>query len=114
MVDDILDYVSSSEELGKPGSGADLGAGLRTAPLLLAARNCSDLTRLLDLGEELGSREEVVKMVVEAGGVEDAVEMAAVHANTALEALRGWEGEQVEELRDLVGQVMGQVNARYE
>ena len=53
-------------------------------------------------------------MVVEAGGVEDAVEMAAVHANTALEALRGWEGEQVEELRDLVGQVMGQVNARYE
>ena len=72
------------------------------------------MTRLLDLGEELGSREEVVKMVVEAGGVEDAVEMAAVHANTALEALRGWEGEQVEELRDLVGQVMGQVNARYE
>ena len=112
MVDDILDYVSSSEELGKPGAGADLGAGLRTAPLLLAARNCSDLARLLDLGEEVGSREDVVRMVVEAGGVEDAAEMAAVHANTALEALRGWKGEEVEELRDLVGQVMGQVAAR--
>jgi len=112
VVDDILDYVSSSEELGKPGAGADLGAGLRTAPLLLAARNCSDLARLLDLGEEVGSPEEVVKMVVEAGGVEEAAEMAAVHANVALEALGGWEGEQVEELRDLVGQVLGQVNAR--
>ena len=112
MVDDILDYVSSSEELGKPGAGADLEAGLRTAPLLLAARNCSDLAQLMDLGEEGGSREDVVRMVVEAGGVEDAAEMAAVHANTALEALRGWKGEQVEELRDLVGQVMGQVAAR--
>ena len=72
------------------------------------------MARLLDLGEEVGSPEEVVKMVVEAGGVEEAAEMAAVHANVALEALGGWEGEQVEELRDLVGQVLGQVNARYE
>ena len=64
------------------------------------------------MGEEVGSREDVVRMVVEAGGVEDAAEMAGVHANTALEALKGWEGDQVEELRDLVGQVMGQVNAR--
>ena len=38
VMDDILDYVASPEELGKPGAGADLGAGLRTAPLLLAAR----------------------------------------------------------------------------
>ena len=106
--------MSSSEDLGKPGAGADLSAGLYTAPLLLAARNCSSLKRLLDFGEEVGSKEEVVRMVVEAGGVEEAVEMAAVHANTALEALGGWKGEQVEELRDLVGQVMGQVNARYE
>ena len=52
-------------------------------------------------------------MVVEAGGVEDAAEMAAVHASTALEALQGWKGDQVEGLRDLVGQVMGQVNVRY-
>ena len=114
VVDDILDYVSSSEDLGKPGAGADLSAGLYTAPLLLAARNCSSLKRLLDFGEEVGSKEEVVRMVVEAGGVDEAVELAQAHANTALRAVEGWEGEQVEELRELVGQVIGQVEARYD
>ena len=61
VVDDILDYVSSSEDLGKPGAGADLSAGLYTAPLLLAARYCSSLKRLLDFGEVVGSKEEVVR-----------------------------------------------------
>ena len=61
----------------------------------------------------MGSKEDVVRMVMEAGGVEDAAEMAAVHANTALEALKGWKGEEVEGLKNLVGQVLDQVNARY-
>ena len=68
-----------------------------TAPLLLAARNCSSLKRLLDFGEEVGSKEEVVRMVVEAGGVDEAVELAQAHANIALHAVEGWEGEQVRE-----------------
>ena len=106
--------MSSSEDLGKPGAGADLSAGLYTAPLLLAARNCSSLKRLLDFGEEVGSKEEVVRMVVEAGGVDEAVELAQAHANTALGAVEEWEGEQVEELKDFVGQVIGQVEARYD
>ena len=71
------------------------------------------MKRLLDFGEEVGSKEEVVRMVVEAGGVDQAVELAQAHANTALDAVEGWEGEQVEELRELVGQVIGQVEARY-
>ena len=72
------------------------------------------MKRLLDFGEEVGSKEEVVRMVVEAGGVDEAVELAQAHANTALDAVEGWEGEQVEELRELVGQVIGQVEARYD
>lgn len=38
LVDDMLDYTISSEELGKPG-GADLELGLATAPLLFAWRD---------------------------------------------------------------------------
>ena len=53
-------------------------------------------------------------MVVEAGGVDEAVELAQAHANTALHAVEEWEGGQVEELRELVGQVIGQVEARYD
>ena len=47
-------------------------------------------------------------------GVDEAVELAQAHANIALHAVEGWEGEHVEELRDLVGQVIGQVEARYD
>ena len=95
MVDDILDYTCSPEELGKPGAGADLGAGLRTAPLLLAARRDQVSTRLLlgmllllllpliqvlarlleDGGEGEVGREELVRRVVAAGGVTMAVEV---------------------------------------
>jgi hexaprenyl-diphosphate synthase len=35
-VDDILDYTSSDEALGKTGNGSDLKAGLITAPGLYA------------------------------------------------------------------------------
>ena len=72
------------------------------------------MKQLLDFEEEVGSKEEVVRMVVEAGGVDEAVELAQAHANSALDAVEGWEGEQVEELRDLVSQVIGQVEARYD
>ena len=35
MVDDILEFVATPEELGKPGGGVDILGGIRTAPLLL-------------------------------------------------------------------------------
>ena len=70
---------------------------------------------LLDFGEEVESKGEVVRMVVvEAGGVDKAVEPAQAHTSTALDAFESWEGGQVEELREFVGQVIGHVEARYD
>lgn len=46
LVDDMLDYTISGEELGKP-SGADLHLGLATAPLLFAWRENEDLGALV-------------------------------------------------------------------
>lgn len=46
LVDDMLDYTISGEELGKP-SGADLQLGLATAPLLFAWRENKDLGALV-------------------------------------------------------------------
>lgn len=37
LVDDALDFISTSEILGKP-AGADLSLGLATAPILFAAQ----------------------------------------------------------------------------
>lgn len=42
LVDDMLDYTTSGEELGKP-AGADLELGLATAPLLFAWRKHKEL-----------------------------------------------------------------------
>ena len=46
LVDDMLDYTISGQELGKP-AGADLELGLATAPLLFAWRNNSELGTLV-------------------------------------------------------------------
>ena len=46
LVDDMLDYTISSEELGKP-AGADLELGLATAPLLFAWKENDDLGPLV-------------------------------------------------------------------
>ena len=46
LVDDMLDYTISGEELGKP-AGADLELGLATAPLLFAWRKHKDLGALV-------------------------------------------------------------------
>jgi hexaprenyl-diphosphate synthase len=46
LVDDMLDYTVSGEELGKP-AGADLELGLATAPLLFAWKDNRSLGRLV-------------------------------------------------------------------
>ncbi len=46
LVDDMLDYTISGEELGKP-AGADLELGLATAPLLFAWKENGSLGRLV-------------------------------------------------------------------
>jgi hexaprenyl-diphosphate synthase len=46
LVDDMLDYTISGEELGKP-AGADLELGLATAPLLFAWKDNNSLGKLV-------------------------------------------------------------------
>ena len=46
LVDDLLDFVSSSEQLGKPGA-ADLELGLATAPVLFATKEFPELNDMI-------------------------------------------------------------------
>ena len=101
VVDDILDYVASPEELGKPGGGADILAGIRTAPVILAARQSPRLRRLLDEGT--GDYEEIVKIVVEEGGLEMARDIVRAKADEALKAIEGWkDSTSKDDLREIV------------
>ena len=46
-MDDVLDYTSSNEEIGKP-AGADLELGLATAPVLYACEEFGELGELIE------------------------------------------------------------------
>lgn len=59
LVDDMLDYTISSEELGKPG-GADLELGLATAPLLFAWKENPTLGKLV--GRKFGEKGDAQKV----------------------------------------------------
>jgi geranylgeranyl pyrophosphate synthase len=66
LVDDLLDFVSSSEQLGKPAA-ADLKLGLATAPVLFAT------TKYPELEEMIGRR------FSQPGDVEQAFEMVCYY-----------------------------------
>jgi hexaprenyl-diphosphate synthase len=64
LVDDMLDYTISGEELGKP-AGADLELGLATAPLLFAWERNNELGALV--GRKFSKEGDVQKVSFEDG-----------------------------------------------
>ena len=93
--------MSSPAELGKPGGGADILAGIRTAPLILAARQSPSLTNMLE--EDMVDSREIVRIVREEGGLELAREVASNHADEALKAIVDWkESTFKNDLKDIV------------
>lgn len=89
VVDDILDFTQTSEQLGKP-AGSDLASGNLTAPALYALKGPGG-DRLRDLidGEfvEEGALAEAVSLVVEGGGVERSRELAREEGELARQSL---------------------------
>jgi heptaprenyl diphosphate synthase len=90
VVDDILDLIASSEELGKP-SGNDLVEGVYTLPVLRTLDgDGGDALRAL-LGKPLSpdEREAAREIVLSGSGIEHAVGVAQAYAAEAIEALAG-------------------------
>lgn len=87
LVDDILDFTGTAEEMGKP-AGSDLRAGLATAPVLLAAEQQPELGELVQRrfkGE--GDVERALQLVEASDGMQRARALAAQHAGEAAAAL---------------------------
>ena len=87
VVDDILDFTSSSEVLGKP-AGSDLAGGNLTAPVLYAMEEQPRLAELI-VGEfeEQGDLEKALGLIHSSTGIDKSWALAKEHVRLALEQL---------------------------
>jgi len=88
LVDDVLDFTSSQEELGKP-VGNDMRSGLATAPVLFAAEQHAELIPLIRRRfKEPGDIENALRLINESDGIDRAKKLAEFHASEAEKSLR--------------------------
>lgn len=88
LVDDVLDFTSSQEELGKP-VGNDMRSGLATAPVLFAAEQHPHLIPLVRRrfkGE--GDIDQALELILNSDGIQKAKDLAQFHASEAARALQ--------------------------
>ncbi|KAI9207028.1 isoprenoid synthase domain-containing protein [Polychytrium aggregatum] len=84
VVDDILDFVVSADELGKP-AGADLSLGLATAPVLYAAEQYPELWPLIERKfEKPGDVQKAHELVLKSNGIQRARTLAAEYCDSAI------------------------------
>ncbi|TKY49277.1 Solanesyl diphosphate synthase 1 [Spatholobus suberectus] len=88
VVDDILDFTQSAEQLGKP-AGTDLAKGNLTAPVIFALEKEPKLRDIIESEfSEFGSLDEAINLVKSSGGIERAQELAKEKADLAIQSLQ--------------------------
>lgn len=87
IFDDILDFTSSTEVLGKP-AGSDLASGNLTAPVLYALEEQPYLEVLIEREfSEEKDLETALNLVKNSQGIEKSKKLAAQHGENALKSL---------------------------
>ena len=91
IVDDILDVVSTDEDLGKP-AGKDLLEGIYTLPVIrcLASDSAEELTELLGRPLTEAERDKARSVLRSNRAIDASVATAAIYANEAVSALVGF------------------------
>jgi all-trans-nonaprenyl-diphosphate synthase len=85
IVDDILDFTSSTDTLGKP-AGSDLKSGNLTAPVLFALEEKPYLEVLIEREfAQAGDLEQALGLIQESQGIQKARDLAAHHGKLATE-----------------------------
>jgi len=107
LVDDLLDFSVSAEQLGKPAA-ADLKLGLATAPVLFAAEKFPELNEMIGRRfSEGGDVETAFRLVKGSGGLQETRDLARRHCDKATEALTGFaDSEYKLALTDMCDKVM--------
>lgn len=88
IIDDILDFTVSSDDLGKPAM-ADVSLGLATAPVLYAADEFRELRPMIKRRfKNPGDCQEAARLVRSSDGLRRAEQLALFHAQSAIDALK--------------------------
>ncbi|MBD2099367.1 solanesyl diphosphate synthase [Leptolyngbya sp. FACHB-261] len=89
IVDDLLDFTSSTEALGKP-AGSDLRQGNLTAPVLFALRSKPQLEPLIERQfAQPGDLQQALGLIEDSNGLALTKDLAAKHARSAVDCLAG-------------------------
>jgi len=89
VVDDLLDFTRTAEELGKPSS-VDLSLGLATAPVLYAQEEYPELNALIARKFCVGGDvEKARELVSKSQGIARTRGLAAEYSQRAVEAIKG-------------------------
>ncbi|CAH1991820.1 unnamed protein product [Acanthoscelides obtectus] len=84
LVDDLLDFVSSSDTMGKP-TAADLKLGLATAPVLFACEKYPELNpMIMRRFQEPGDVERAFQLVHKSNGLQQTQFLAKQHCQEAV------------------------------
>lgn len=87
IVDDIIDFTSSTEVLGKP-AGSDLASGNLTAPVMFAMEEKPNLKVLIEREfSQEGDLEQALELVYQSEGIERSRTLASHHSKLALQEL---------------------------
>ncbi|MFP4115117.1 MAG: polyprenyl synthetase family protein [Spirochaetota bacterium] len=88
IVDDILDFTSRSDALGKPVA-SDLRAGIYTLPVIEAVHRNDELrARVVPAPTEQRAIEEIVRAIRDSGGIRAARAAATAYTDRARDAIR--------------------------
>uniref|UniRef100_A0A0E0RFT6 Solanesyl diphosphate synthase n=1 Tax=Oryza rufipogon TaxID=4529 RepID=A0A0E0RFT6_ORYRU len=88
VVDDILDFTQSAEQLGKP-AGSDLAKGNLTAPVIFALQDEPQLREIIDSEfSETNSLATAIELVHRSGGIKRAHELAREKGEIAIQSLQ--------------------------
>jgi decaprenyl-diphosphate synthase subunit 1 len=88
IIDDILDFTSKNDILGKPGTGADLRLGLATAPVLFAASEYPELNAMIM--RRFSNQDDVNKAfeyVLKSNGIEESRYLAEKYCDNSISYL---------------------------
>lgn len=97
LVDDMLDYTTTSESLGKP-AGADLELGLATAPLLFAWKDNQQLGVLVGRKFAADGDVQMAKdLVARSDGIEQTRALAQEYVDKAAYAVSGFPDSEAKE-----------------